>query len=345
MANNVFILGCERSGSTWLSNVLDAHPDVEFFMEPFADYAQLFPGFSTRNLYVGCCGDTTTKLLEEGYSRLRRVKYSLFYSREKSLYLKVIDKVIVGICYWIGTFRYIDVPIRIKQFQALNLNKENLPIKFQSRKNKASLLTITKELRLNFKIGTIKKTFPEAKIIIIMRHPGAQVASIMNLFQRGNLGELRQSLLSLYDFISNSSKFSKYASYYKCLDHDDDIREALLLWWLINYETAITDCRRYNVNYKVVYNEELSEHPHDEHKKIFSFLGLGYCKEVSDYIHHSTVSKVRSKVTVYSPVDTVRDSSQYSKESISKIDKGMKIALSNLNNHFDIDRELKKYWK
>ena len=35
----VFILGCERSGSTWLGNIFDAHADVEFWMEPFADYA------------------------------------------------------------------------------------------------------------------------------------------------------------------------------------------------------------------------------------------------------------------------------------------------------------------
>jgi hypothetical protein len=37
----IFILGC-GGGSTWVSNILDAHPSVDFYMEPFADYAGIF---------------------------------------------------------------------------------------------------------------------------------------------------------------------------------------------------------------------------------------------------------------------------------------------------------------
>jgi hypothetical protein len=343
--SHVFILGCERSGSTWLSNVIDAHPDVEFFMEPFADYAGLFPGFPNRNLYVNHLSDTVPRLLEEGYGHLPRIKYSLFYSREKHLFWKGLDKVIIRLLSWIGSLRYLDTSSRIKQFQLLNLNAENLPVKFQSRKSKNSLLTITKELRLNFKVGAIQKNFPKAKIIIIVRHPGAQVASILNLFNRGNLGELKRSLLTLYSYLSSSSKFSKYASYYKCLDSKNDMREMLLLWWLINYETLIADCKHYNVNYKIVYNEDLSEQPYEEYQKIFSFLELEYTQEIKAYIRYSTVSKLNSQDSTHSPVDTVRDSAQYSRESISKIDDDMKLALSNLYQRFNLDHDLKHYWK
>lgn len=48
----VLILGCERSGSTWLANIFDSHPRVNLFMEPFAQYAGLFPGFPDRNVYL-----------------------------------------------------------------------------------------------------------------------------------------------------------------------------------------------------------------------------------------------------------------------------------------------------
>ena len=92
---HAFILGCERSGSTWLSNVLDAHPDIEFFMEPFADYADLFPGFAGRNLYIEHQSDAMADVLSDGYENLLRNKYFLFYRREKSLHWKKADNIVV----------------------------------------------------------------------------------------------------------------------------------------------------------------------------------------------------------------------------------------------------------
>ena len=343
-SSHAFILGCERCGSTWLSNVLDAHPDVELFMEPFADYADLFPGFPDRNLYLDHSSDILANTVSNGYDKLAGIKHLLFYNRKKSLYWKKLDKLILYFFSSVAQWKICSSPVRIKQFELLNLNSANTPIKWQTRKNETPSLTVTKELRLNFKIGLLQRVFPHARYIIVVRHPGAQAASIMKLFDRGNLGELRRSLQSLYAHLNTSSRFDKYSNYYKCLSNENDIREMLLLWWLINYETVIEDCKRYNVNHMVAYNDSLSETPDEGFRRIFSFLELDYSQDVEAYITHSTAgSGSRSDTPVISPVNTVRESSRHSRESISGIDDEMRLCVSSLFERFDVIDELSLY--
>jgi len=335
-----FILGCERSGSTWLSNVLDAHSGIEFFMEPFADYANLFPDFPCRNQYIEPDDDRLMQVVSEGYNNISVKKYLFFYSRRKSLRWKKVDRTIAKLYTCVSRWLKFSVPLRIQQFELLNLNAADIPYKWQVMKDEEPSLSVTKELRLNFKIGLMARTFPQAKYIIIVRHPGAQVASIMRLFSRGNLGELRRSLSSLYSHVHNCSRFDKYSGHYQCLDESSDLHEVLLLWWLINYETLIEDCKKFKVDFKIVYNEELSQNPEDEFQKIFLFLGLEYTQDIRDYITHSTTG---TGTEVISPINTVRDSSKYSKESISNIDDEMKRCISNLYENFAICDELCRY--
>lgn len=337
-APHVFILGCERSGSTWLSNVLDAHPDIEFFMEPFADYAGLFRGLPNRNFHIDHKNNDAAKVVSDNWAYLQRVKYSLFYNRKKSPYWKKIDRLVISGLQVMG------FPKRVRQFQLLNMNLNNVPIQWQTKKTKIPTLTVTKELRLNFKVGLIQRVFPQAKFLIIIRHPGAQVASIMKLFQRGHLGELRESLRSLYGDLTNSDYKVKYLDYFKSLGSNPEIRELLLLWWLINYETLIEDCKRYCVDYKVVFNEDLSTYPIEQYKEILSFIGLGFHPAVRAYLTHSTMDpKRRCNNSLIPPVDTVRDSLKYSKEAISKLDDEMNSNIAKLYECFDVVEELSRY--
>lgn len=339
LPTHTFILGCERSGSTWLSNVLDAHPDIEFFMEPFADYAGIFPGFPSRNLYLESHNNTLIDLVKHGYTQLPKMKYPLFYKRGKSVYQKFIDNFFVN-CYGIARrttkFRF---PNKIEQFQLLNLNTSKVPIRQQIRKNRLPKVIATKELRLNFKIGLLHKAFPEAKYIIIIRHPGAQIASILKLFKRSSLGELKKSLYSFFDSIYNTNRFDKYHKLQEHFMVNSEMPDMLLLWWLINYEILIEDCKRYGVDFGVVYHEELSESPESEFHRIFTFLGINYPPVVKDYI----IASSTKGHTVSSPVDTVRNSARDYKMALSNIEPKMKPKITKLFNSFDVLEEIRRY--
>lgn len=343
-SSHAFILGCERSGSTWLSNVLDAHPDVEFFMEPFADYAGLFPGFPSRNLYLDHGCETLADIVSRGCDDLQRIKYLLFYKRTRSVSWKRVDRAVTRLLSDTGRWKTFNTPVRVKQCELLNLNLADVPIAWQVRKSRVPVVTILKELRLNFKVGLLQRVFPQSKYIIVVRHPGAQITSIMRLFRKGHLGELRRSLHALYAYLRESDRFDKYATYYKCLDDVDNVREMLLLWWLINYEVAIEECKRYKVDYRIAYNEKLSEAPEDTFREVFSFLELEYAQNVNDYVARSTqVSGDRRSTSDISPVNTVRDSSKHSVDSIASIDDEMRLSISNLFEHFDVIDELERY--
>jgi hypothetical protein len=316
----VFILGCERSGSTWLSNIFDSHPHVEFFMEPFADYTAIFPGIPGRNIYLSHPDEKQINAVKTGYRHLFSLKYPLFYKRGRPLYFKRVDRFFI---HWLQKLLRVlktRLPLRIQRYNLLDLHISQIPVLQQTRKNKnpSSTVEVTKELRLNFKIGFISRVFPGALYFIVLRSPGAQISSIERLFQKGSLGELRQSLQTFFEDIINISRFAKYR---KLIDYIDcsgsghmDIK--LIVWWLINYDVLLEDLEHHGCKFQMVCHEEISETPYEVVSQIFDFMGLDVVREVQTYLEKSTSA---SHHQVRSNLDTLRDSANFYKQAIKAV--------------------------
>jgi len=334
----LFILGCERSGSTWLANIIDAHPDTEFFMEPFADYVGIFPGFPGRNLYIENPNGSLLQLVEDGFSKLPRLKY-LFYNRDKNQYFRNMDYLLIHGYRALCRITKCRLPVRIEQTILLNLNKENFKLFNTTHKNREIGLYAIKELRLNFKLELLSKVFPNAKYLVIVRHPGAQIASITNLMSKMHLGELKKQLASFPEYIYGTTNLKKYRDLINKRQWGEDIQDMLIPWWLINYDILIKDCARLNLDCKIVYHEELSERPEEMCRDIFGFIGLDYATEVNKYLSASSTTK---NIPV-SAVDTVRDSSFYYKDQISKVHPMLLEKISKALSFVDVSDELKRY--
>ncbi|NIM12122.1 MAG: hypothetical protein GTO45_08425 [Candidatus Aminicenantes bacterium] len=312
---HVFVLGCERSGTTWLSNIFDSHPDVEFFMEPFADYAAIFEKIPGRNIYSDHPGEELTNEVKNGYNKLYSLKYPLFYKSGRPLYLKKLDKFIIESYQRIKRRFKSPVSLKIQRYDLLHLNTRNIPPDRQSRKSANPSFTVTKELRLNFKIGLISGAFPGAGILVCIRHPGAQAASIMKLFSRGSLGELHRSLLTFMDDIKNCPRFEKYRDLINHSDWENDPEIKLVLWWLINYDVMLEDLYRFQCTFRLVSHEEISEDPDKVVNRVFDFIGLDFVGEVRSYLDLSS----KSNGDIQSNVDTRRDSANYYKKMIKAV--------------------------
>lgn len=334
-----FILGCERSGSTWVSNVISAHPEIEFFMEPFADYADIFPGFPSRNLHIEEAGESLVNLVRDGYKKLPDLKAAFTYKRGSSPYWKVIDR------YWLGGLRNLcrlarlRLPIRAEQFHLLNLNASEIPVSIQSRLSNTYKHIVTKELRLNFKIGLLKQAFPAFKCLIVMRHPGSQINSIMRLRQGGRLGELSRALLTFYEHVKNSERFRNYLFLLENWDGKSE-EEKLVAWWIINYDVLIQDCKKLHIDYRILRHEDLSAHPLNGFRKVFEFMGVDCPKSVENYICYSTAAENHN---IASPLDTRRNSINYSKETLSGISAEQRVLISQFLMREEISDELKVY--
>jgi hypothetical protein len=337
---HAFILGCERSGSTWVSNVLDTHPDIEFYMEPFADYAKIFPGFPDRNIHLLSSNNTLMKVVEDGYFGLPKIKYPLFYKRGRSLFLQSVDSTVRYI--YLKTCRIINAfpGVKWNQFDLLRLHLSQVPISEQIKKNINSRLTVTKELRLNFKLGALNKSLPKAKYLITIRHPGAQISSILKLFKSGHLGELRRSLCSFLDSVYGGKRFNKYHGLQSIIDSNSEIEDILIVWWIVNYEILIEDCKLNGLDYQLIYHEDLSTDPAVGFEKIFSFLGLDYPEVVKQFV---TTRSTKKNHTAQSAVDTRRDSATYFRNSILKVDPAISEKVQYFFGKINLIEELNRY--
>ena len=306
-----FILGCERSGSTWLSNICDSHPATEFFMEPFADYANIFPGFPHRNLYVSGESKALTELIREGYVSLIKLKYPFLHTRDGPKIWKTVDTLLVSAVSKITVSKLFRPSTKLEQYHLLHLNQAADRRHLERGKNEDIDIFITKELRLNFKLKLINEAFPGAKYIVITRNPRAQLSSILNLFEKGNLGELQRSLISFKEYVILTSRFARYHHVLRHLQ-ESDLIEMLVLWWIINYETVIQDCKDLNTEYLIVEHEKLSQSPINVVADILKLFDLDMPRNVKDYI---AISTTHSRV-IMSAVDTVRDSQSYYKNAI-----------------------------
>lgn len=313
----IFILGCERSGSTWIANAMDAHAGVLFFMEPFADYIKIFPKIPTRNIYIGKPMDDHVKSVSSGFRKLKSMKYPLLYDIGRPLFLKKIDRAIFRSAeIFFRNLRIIDIPLWLQRYEALNLNTACISINQQVKKHKKVIVEVIKELRLNFKIRLLLQSFPEAFFLVTVRHPGAQISSIKRLFSKGTLGELKKNLNRFFKDICQNPRFKKYNQVIIRYIKSDQIDNKLILWWLINYEVLIEDLKKSKLLWWLVEHERISEDPVNEVQKIFNFCGLDFSEDVKKYIIRSSR---RGNKPIISNLDTVRDSAGYYKRCIDSI--------------------------
>ena len=79
----VFILGCQRSGTTWLANIFDASPDTLLFMEPFAPGYKIFPEFPAASIFLDNSSSELNHLLKVDMQARIYQNKSLLFGKSK----------------------------------------------------------------------------------------------------------------------------------------------------------------------------------------------------------------------------------------------------------------------
>ncbi len=311
----VFILGSQRSGTTWLTNIFDANPYTLIFMEPFAPFYGIFPEFPDASYFLENSSAYLDNLLQvEMPTRLLRYKSLLFrQSMADPVWFRVerwLAKVVVKSHQFVPN----RLQKRIRKFELLNLNHwaDGYPI---YPKNSWPPMWVIKELRFAGKIPILQHVFPQAHFIVIMRHPCATVHSILKWFERGSLGELRRDLETYLEKI----EIQAVSQPYKNLIADcrnGNIVHKIALYWRISYETMFRQMEKYSSVQFLIY-EQLALQAKETVERIFGQVGISWSPSVDEYLSYSTNEKAKDS----SPITTVRESAEYYRYWIEEIAK------------------------
>jgi hypothetical protein len=309
------------------------------WMEPFADYAGLFPGFPGRFLYVDAPSRELCGIMSEHYNKLEGFKYPLFYKSGKSLLWCWADRFVLRCHRFIARLFRMRESARFQRYVLLNLNQSEIPALRLTRKVNNPAYEITKEFRLNFKASFLARLFPEAKYLILIRHPAAQLSSILSLMKRGSLMELRQHLKSFPEHILATGRFEKYRGILKEAVDLGGLDDLLIVWWIVNNEVLIEDIKASGLQFQIICHEQLSENPVSEFRKLFGFVDLNFSDEVGRYLNRSSNTSNQTG----SALDTTRNSRDHYKQTIQRSDAALQEKIRNVFSRIEIIKEIRQY--
>jgi len=306
----VFLLGCQRSGTTWLANIFDASPDTLLFMEPFSPPYGIFPEFPGVWEYFDESTPALDRLLcEDMPARLMRYKSLVSpesiadpsrFRRERSIARRAR--------------RFAPPPLRrrIRKFELLNLNRldDDYPL---YPKSTAPALAAVKELRFAGKVPVLRHAFPQASFVVIMRHPAATVHSILGWFARGRLVELRADLDHFLDALEAQPVGEEYRGHIaRC--RGGGLADTVALYWRVSYETMFRRLEGDSRAQLLVY-ERLASRPRETAVEMFERLQTPWAPSLDDYLERSTHAGLETS----SPIDTRRESATYYRSWVGRL--------------------------
>jgi hypothetical protein len=313
MAGLLFVLGTQRSGTTWLANIFDSHPDCLHFYEPFAPAYGIFPYFPGEFVYLDPPADAIATRLRHDLPRLVGRRSRLFDPVHASRRQFQLEAWLMGQIETWGRRTRVGAPAFATQFNLLHLNRIGQQPVAYFPKSDAIRLTAIKEVRLYFKLPFLAATFPEARFVHVIRHPAAVVNSMMNFLRRGRLVEIRDQIDSFADTVGAQARFERYRPLLERV-RDGTLPEKLAAYWRVANETLATDAASAGARaYPLVY-ERLASDPLARVSEMIRWCGLPESDATEAYVRDSSTSRSERKTVL----DTNRVSATYYRDWVGK---------------------------
>lgn len=250
----IYILGIERSATTWVANILDHHPQLDVYMEPLSDFNSRFKDWPNR------------------FSKLQNVEQRAHQFQKEFEILKEHQRLFLTRFNdspggWRTDLKLAQLMTRkklapgfVKDFLETNFHRKDRTIPFAKQQ---PVQTVIKELRLNYNASLIPWIDKNPKVIVSIRDMASCVRSIMKRMDQGYLVELKSDL----------------GEYYGKIDP-----KTLCTYWIESYDELITTLQNDKIPYEIASHTDLLEKPREVTEKIFHFLGLPVATTVTKYL-------------------------------------------------------------
>lgn len=253
----IYILGTERSASTWVANILDHHPQMDVYMEPLSSFNSRFKNWPNRFERID---DIEQKADEFKIEFDIQRKHNRFFLTRFSDSSKAWQTDL-RLAHFLVRKKLAPDPVR--DFVELNFHRKNRQL---AVKKKKPLQTVIKEVRLNFNVALISALDASPKVIVTIREMASCVNSMMKFIGQGQLVDLKKDLEMEY----GKADF-----------------KILCRYWFESYSALLETLRNQKIPYEIVSHTELLKNSIVGSEKIFRFLDVLYAPQVKKYLESS----------------------------------------------------------
>jgi hypothetical protein len=268
------LLGSPRSGTTWLAKIIDSHPDVLYRHEPDSINVRpdipFVPEADVAGEYLDACRDYLNLLCSERASKSsgsqpmfdKHYRGAVAASMHRMLVLSVkAGERVPGLGSAVAGWQVPDL-----------VSSGRTPlvfIKSVSSLCRARMFSLAR---------------PDIRILHILRHPCAYVASTMRGKQLG--------LLSDDAYIETLAAMPESAAHDLTLDRLRSMprEQQLAARWMLQNEKVMAEMRD-SQNYRRVIYEDLCAEPEATAGELFQFLGLEMVDQCRSFIRQSSGGK------------------------------------------------------
>lgn len=253
----LFILGIERSATTWVSNLMEAHPATSVYVEPMSIYTARFKKWPERFTEIR---DTEEK------ARYFRSEFDILKQHKEWLFTKWFRHPKAWqFDLWLSNLlvRKRMASEAARDFSEINFHRKAQPsvVKYDQVE-----LEVIKELRLNFNAHIIADIDRQARVLVVVRNLFANIQSILNHINQGSLVELQSLLVEHYGNINQETVFK---------------------YWRDSYNHLLEKLDQSGVEYLILQHTELIKNSVQQVKKICNFVGLADSAPILNYLTES----------------------------------------------------------
>jgi hypothetical protein len=288
----LFIVGMTRGGNTWLGKIFDAHPDVFYRHEPDSI-------LKTHTLPAFCEDQELNRYLpiaQEYFEAVFKVRTSkaigTFPIMPKS-YLSFSQHQLKRA-----------MVVGAKGFEKAGvLSSFFRDLKLPEMAGSGDVHHVVKSIAALGRMNLFSRLYPQAKIILLLRHPAGQVASAIKAIASDKIDGQPPATedWGIYKDLAATAQGRRKGLTLSGFQSLDPV-ERLAWRWAISNDKALDDLEG-QPSVRTVLYEDLCKDPVAVSRSLFEFSGLDWRQEVEDFV---TQSSTTSNANSYDRV--IRDS-------------------------------------
>lgn len=271
----ILLLGEPRSGTTWVGKIIDSHPDVIYRHEPDLTRDGSVLPFIIPEQDTAQYVDIARKIFSELLANptLRSVGQQPFFP--KSYHAPGIRALRTGVTAALMGIR--------STTNWRSLNDLYIP-DLLSASHPPHLRYVLKSIAAAGRAGVLRLAFPNAKFIVLLRHPCGHVRSVLegrrrDMFEPDNIVKL----------VAELPNAQCYDLTFETLRSASELE--LVAWrWALRNELTLSGLRNSD-DYDVVHYEAICEDPLGETRNLFKSLDLSWHPQTEQFIRESTAYK------------------------------------------------------